>query len=132
MTGLEFKKYRKKLSVSQEIMGKSLFVSKRTIINYEKSEKVPVGKVKLMHSIYSNDLVNNNNNFSDLKIEDKLNKIFKVLKSIQNQINDTVEQAANNEVRISQTNRLLFEQSMNIQEALEELKTESDAIKNSN
>jgi DNA-binding XRE family transcriptional regulator len=132
MTGLEFKKYRKKLSVSQEIMGKSLFVSKRTIINYEKSEKVPVGKVKLMHSIYSNDLVNNNNNFSDLKIEDKLNKIFKVLKSIQNQINDTVEQAANNEVRISQTNRLLFEQSMNIQEALEELKTESNAIKNSN
>jgi DNA-binding XRE family transcriptional regulator len=132
MTGLEFKKYSKKLSVSQEIMGKSLFVSKRTIINYEKSEKVPVGKVKLMHSIYSNDLVNNNNNFSDLKIEDKLNKIFKVLKSIQNQINDTVEQAANNEVRISQTNRLLFEQSMNIQEALEELKTESNAIKNSN
>jgi DNA-binding XRE family transcriptional regulator len=132
MTGLEFKKYRKKLSVSQEIMGKSLFVSKRTIINYEKSEKVPVGKVKLMHSIYSNDLVNINNNFSDLKIEDKLNKIFKVLKNIQNQINDTVEQAANNEVRISQTNRLLFEQSMNIQEALEELKTESDALKNSN
>ena len=39
MNGLEFKKYRKELSISQEMMGKSLFVSKRTIINYEKSTK---------------------------------------------------------------------------------------------
>ena len=53
MNGLEFKKYRKELSISQEMMGKSLFVSKRTIINYEKSKKVPKDKVQLMLSIYS-------------------------------------------------------------------------------
>ena len=53
MNGLNFKKYRKDLGLSQESLGKSLFVSKRTIVNYEKSEKVPEDKVQLMLSIYS-------------------------------------------------------------------------------
>ena len=52
MNGLDFKNYRKKLGISQEQIGKALFVSKRTIVNYEQSEKVPADKVKLMHSIY--------------------------------------------------------------------------------
>lgn len=52
MNGLDFKNYRKNLGISQEILGKALFVSKRTIVTYEQSEKVPQDKVQLMRSIY--------------------------------------------------------------------------------
>jgi len=52
MKGLDFKNYRRNLGISQETLGKALFVSKRTIVTYEKSEKVPQDKVQLMHSIY--------------------------------------------------------------------------------
>ena len=52
MNGLDFKNYRRNLGISQETLGKALFVSKRTIVTYEKSEKVPQDKVQLMHSIY--------------------------------------------------------------------------------
>ena len=52
MNGLDFKNYRKNLGISQETLGKALFVSKRTIVTYEQSEKVPQDKVQLMRSIY--------------------------------------------------------------------------------
>jgi DNA-binding XRE family transcriptional regulator len=129
MNGLEFKKYRKALSISQEIMGKSLFVSKRTIITYEKSAKVPEDKVQLMHSIYSGSEVikkdvKEEKEFKDLKIDDKLNVIdnkLNVLNDMMQAVLDITGKVARNEKAIIQINQSLLDYSVTLQDVLIEI-----------
>lgn len=65
MNGLEIKKYRKKMKLTQEGLADKLGVTKRTIINYEKGELIPESKVKLFHH-----LINDVNFTSELKEPD--------------------------------------------------------------
>jgi DNA-binding XRE family transcriptional regulator len=51
MNALEIKENRKRLGLTQDALGKLLGVSKRTIINYESGDVVPVTKSKLLHQI---------------------------------------------------------------------------------
>ncbi len=55
MTGDYIRQKRKKLGLTQDQLAKKLGVSKRTIINYEKGEKIPDSKSELLHSIFSSD-----------------------------------------------------------------------------
>ena len=51
MNALEIKENRKRLGLTQDALGKLLGVSKRTIINYENGDVVPVTKSELLHQI---------------------------------------------------------------------------------
>lgn len=53
MKGSELKELRKERGLTQEELAKKLSLTKRTIINYEKSEKVPEDKAKLFHFLLS-------------------------------------------------------------------------------
>ena len=73
MKGIELKEFRKKLKLNQEEFGRKLFVSKRTIINYEQSEEIPPEKVQLIKSLFPNEIddtqlktLSNNDNREDI------------------------------------------------------------------
>ena len=51
--GIDVKKIRKELGMTQLDLAKELGVDRRTIINYEKGETIPQSKVKLLHFIES-------------------------------------------------------------------------------
>lgn len=48
LKGLELRNIRKQLEYTQEEMGKKLFVTRKTIGDYEKSDKIPTDKEKLV------------------------------------------------------------------------------------
>jgi DNA-binding XRE family transcriptional regulator len=61
MNALEIKENRKRLGLTQDALGKLLGVSKRTIINYESGDVVPVTKSELLHQILLADKLELNN-----------------------------------------------------------------------
>lgn len=58
MNALEIKEARKRLGFTQADLAKKLGVSLKTISNYEKGEVIPTTKIELLHSILSNNTVN--------------------------------------------------------------------------
>lgn len=58
MNALEIKEGRKKLGFTQAELAKKLGVSVKTISNYENGEVIPESKMDLLHSILSNNTLN--------------------------------------------------------------------------
>lgn len=58
MNALEIKEGRKKLGFTQAELATRLGVSLKTISNYEKGEVIPESKMALLHSILSNNTLN--------------------------------------------------------------------------
>ena len=55
ITGEKIKDYRLKNSLTQERLAEILGISKRTIINYEKGEKIPETKSAIFHKLFAED-----------------------------------------------------------------------------
>jgi len=72
MKALWIKEKRKTLGITQEQLAKLIGVSKRTIINYEKGEKIPDTKSEILHKVLS--LEEHNKNADDLIINTNGNK----------------------------------------------------------
>ena len=58
MNALEIRESRKKLGFTQAELAKKLGVSVKTISNYENGEVIPESKTDLLHSILSNNTLN--------------------------------------------------------------------------
>ena len=58
MNALEVREGRKKLGLTQAQLAKKLGVSVKTISNYENGEVIPESKTDLLHSILSNNTLN--------------------------------------------------------------------------
>jgi len=68
INGIELKKIRKKLNLSQEKLAKKIGVSVRTVRNYESGEVIPISKQAILHELKLNSeninqsIKGNNNN----------------------------------------------------------------------
>lgn len=58
MNALQIKEARKRLGLTQAELAKRLGVSLKTISNYESGEVIPITKLELLHSILSNNTLN--------------------------------------------------------------------------
>lgn len=51
--GIDIKMLREKLNQTQEEFGNLIGVSGRTIINYEKGNKIPESKTEILHNLWN-------------------------------------------------------------------------------
>lgn len=87
---INVKDIRKRLGLTQEALAIKLGVDRRTVINYEKGEKIPDSKVKLFHFIFEN--LNNEENIN-IASEPKENEYQKVK-------NDALESSMDQEIEV--------------------------------
>ena len=75
MNGLEIKKARKKLGLTQEDLAEIMKVSVNTIYNYENGSNIPKNKATILRKIL--ELSDNQKNIKDSLIEDSLSTYLK-------------------------------------------------------
>lgn len=86
MNGLEFKKIRKQLNLTQEDLGKELGLARKTISGYENSEEIPTPIANLMremsNKVTRNEINEPSSNYQTKVEKDKLQAEIEKLKEI--------------------------------------------------
>jgi transcriptional regulator with XRE-family HTH domain len=140
---LKIKELRRAKNQSQTELSEVIGVSLRTIQNYESgSVDVPINKLKKIAQHYDVTIpylfggkkeeikeVQEIKEFDSLNIDKKLNKIYDLLEFLKDSGKETKNKIEANKYLIAQTNRSMFEQSMNFQEVLDELEEKKKRLK---
>ena len=138
MKGLDLKKLREQKKLTQEELGVSLGKSMRTVITWEKSDKLSIGQINQIKAVFEGkDEVTSQLNesaseykpkqkegaeFDNLSFEGKLKEIYGAIMSIKND-------AKENKEFIRREKRLNLENFASLQEQLFEFEEELKELK---